>query len=66
MSRFRGLQVQTSGGSHTLKEQLSEGTQRLNLGGYSFIYSTSQPQLICKVQVVSQPQIQRSFQSEKY
>lgn len=57
--KFKGHVLKTGGREYTLREQLSEG-------GFSVIYSTSTPEAVCKVQVLSSANIERAYHNEKY
>lgn len=57
--KFKGHVLKASKEEYTLREQLSEG-------GFSTIYTTSRPEVICKVQVISQANIGQAYAKEKY
>ena len=57
--KFKGHVLKTGGREYTLKEQLSEG-------GFAAIYSTSSPDVVCKVQVLSNTNIEMAYTNEKY
>lgn len=56
--KFKGHVLKIDAQEYTLKDQLGEG-------GFSLICSTSRPDAICKVQVISQANIARAYNNEK-
>lgn len=57
--KFKGHVLKINKEDFTLKEQLTQG-------GFSMIYSTNKPDVICKVQVISQANIAQAYANEKY
>lgn len=57
--KFKGHVLKINREEYTLKDQLTEG-------GFSMIYSTNKPEVICKVQVISQNNILQAYTNEKY
>ena len=58
MSRFKNIKVESDGREYTIKGVLGEG-------GFSFVYNTDHPEVICKLQIISLPEINQSYQREK-
>ncbi len=54
MSKYKGIIIKTQNKSYKLLQQLAEG-------GFSYIYSTDDPNIIAKLQIISQPALMNSF-----
>ena len=54
--KFKGYILKMGKEEYTLKEQLGEG-------GFSLIYTTHNPQTICKIQVISQSNIAEAYRN---
>lgn len=52
--KFKGYILKMDREEFTLKEQLGEG-------GFSLIYTTNNPNVICKIQVISQSNIAEAY-----
>jgi len=52
--RLKGIMVRAGKREYVLRDQLGEG-------GFSMIYETSSPEVICKVQVLSSVQITAAY-----
>ena len=57
--KFKGYILKIGKEEYTLRDQLGEG-------GFSLIYTTNNPQVICKIQVISQSNISQAYKNEKY
>ena len=57
--KLRGQTIKVEGTEYTLREQLGEG-------GFSLIHLTNHPNIICKAQVLHNPQVKMAYYNEKY
>lgn len=57
--KLKGYSLKIGKREYALKDQLTEG-------GFSMIYETNDPEIICKVQVLSNAQINVAYNKEKY
>jgi hypothetical protein len=57
--KLKGQTIKTGKREYVLKEQLGEG-------GFSTIYETNQPEVICKVQVLMNAEMVKAYTKEKY
>lgn len=57
--KLKGTTVRTREREYVLKDQLGEG-------GFSMIYETNAADIICKVQVLINPEITKAYTREKY
>lgn len=57
--RLKGQTVKVNKKEYVLKEMLAEG-------GFSMIYETNYPDIICKVQVLANLEIAKAYTREKY
>lgn len=54
--KFKGHVLKAGGRDYVLKDQLSEG-------GFSVIYSTNAPDAVCKVQVLSNSNVEYAYKN---
>lgn len=57
--RLKGQTIKIKQKEYVLKDKLGEG-------GFSMIYETNHPEIICKVQVLINPEINKAYAREKY